>query len=110
MILTENYSFKIIMLRCFVVSVPGLMVLYLLSAVCPMQARLMHFNSAIVHIRLRPQSGAAPWWVSLSIRHGVKSMLLPIEALFLRLFRHPYNRKYITYRNPARGRPRHGHG
>ena len=43
-------------------------------------------NKAIVDIRLRPRSGAAPWWVSLRICHGVISMLLPIESLLRRLF------------------------
>ena len=32
-------------------------------------------NKATVDIRLRPRSGAAPWWVSLSIRRGNKSVL-----------------------------------
>jgi len=36
-------------------------------------------NDAVVDIRLRPQSGAAIWWVSYSIRYGEKSMLLPPE-------------------------------
>ena len=43
-------------------------------------------NKAIALIRLRPQSGAARWWVSLSIRHGVKSMPLPVESVLRRLF------------------------
>jgi len=43
-------------------------------------------NQAIVDIRLRPRSGVAPWWVSLSIRHCDKSTLLPIESLLRRLF------------------------
>jgi len=38
-------------------------------------------SDAIVYITLRPRSGAVPWWASFSIRHGVKSMLLPTESL-----------------------------
>jgi len=43
-------------------------------------------NKANVDIRLRPRYDAAPWWVSLSIRHGDKSTLLPIESLLRRIF------------------------
>jgi len=43
-------------------------------------------NKATVDIRLRPRYDAAPWWVSLSIRHGDKSTLLPIESLLRRIF------------------------
>jgi len=42
-------------------------------------------KKGIVDIRLLPRSGAAPWWVSLSIRHGDKSMLLLIESPLRRL-------------------------
>jgi len=42
-------------------------------------------NKAIVDNRLRPRSGAAPWWFSLSIRRGGKSMILPNESPVRRL-------------------------
>ena len=38
-------------------------------------------KQAVVDIRLRPRSGVAPWWVSLSIRRGVKSVL-PLLSQF----------------------------
>ena len=43
-------------------------------------------NKAILDIRLRPPSGAVPWWVSLSIRLRIKSSLLRIESLMRRPF------------------------
>jgi len=37
-------------------------------------------------MRLRPLCGVAPWWVSLTIRRGVKPLLPPVESrLFSRL-------------------------
>jgi len=39
-------------------------------------------NKAIVDVRLRSQSGAAPYWIGLSIRRGVKSLLLYVELYF----------------------------
>jgi len=70
------------------------------------------------YITLRPLSGDALWWARLTIRRGVKSVLPPAESLWVYAFfaspvpdhsvqtwRHPKNRKYITYRNAARGEP-----
>jgi len=41
---------------------------------------------AVLDMRLRPLCGVAPWWVSLTIRRGVKPVLPPVESrLFSRL-------------------------
>ena len=43
-------------------------------------------NKAIADIRLRPRSCAAHWWVSLSICHGVKPVLLSVALCFILVY------------------------
>jgi len=38
-------------------------------------------DKAVVDIRLRPRFSAAAWWVTVSIRCGVKSVLPRVESL-----------------------------
>ena len=38
-------------------------------------------HKAVVNDRLRPRSRAAPWWLSLSIRPGVKSVPPNFDSL-----------------------------
>jgi len=79
-------------------------------------------NNARVDSRLRPQSGAALWWVSLSIRRDAKSCCLLLSHIKYTLFRvaHSWplsanvNRSYSTFIqyltccNAARRKPSHG--
>ena len=58
--------------------VPWLVQLVGSIAVSALQIRA-ELNKAIVDIRLRPRFGAAPWWVSFSIQHHVKSLLPPLS-------------------------------
>ena len=80
------------------------------------KVRLQRGCRIILKIKLRPQSGAASRWVSLSIRRDVKFVLPPVEyILFARplsanmSMTSPINRTYKTYRNTAIRRPSHDH-
>ena len=90
---------------------------------CALTNDVVRQNKASVDVRLRPGPVLPPgesvwvyaamwnpcclWWVTLSCTH---SRRLRHWARYGKTWRHPLNRKYITYCNAAGIWPSHGHG